>query len=207
MMTVGSETIRAWESQEHVFEKVPKESNGVVSGQDASETAIRLFRRHYDEVFRYCVHRLFNRTDAEDVTSTVFLQVVKYLPRFRGDDPQLRGWLFRIATNTINTHLRRRRKHRRLLETAAQQAVEQVVAPSPSDELARQKALLKQAMLQLKARHQTVIALRFFEKMSSAEIAEILGGSPGTIRSQVSRALVQLRKKMRTVETLVSPEV
>ena len=36
----------------------------------------QLYRMHYDGVFRYCCHRLFNRQSAEDVTSTVFFKVM-----------------------------------------------------------------------------------------------------------------------------------
>jgi len=34
----------------------------------------RLYELYYDRIFRFCVHRLFNRTTAEDVTSSVFLR-------------------------------------------------------------------------------------------------------------------------------------
>ena len=36
-----------------------------------------LYRRHYDALFKYCVHRLFDRHLAEDITSQVFLRVVE----------------------------------------------------------------------------------------------------------------------------------
>lgn len=38
---------------------------------------VQLYRRHYDTIFRYCVHRLFDRAAAEDVTSEVFLKMVE----------------------------------------------------------------------------------------------------------------------------------
>ena len=56
--------------------------------------------------------------------------------------------------------------------------------------------LLKEAMPALKPRYQTIITLRFFENLKLTEIAEILGSSPGTVRSQLARALVKLREKM-----------
>jgi RNA polymerase sigma-70 factor (ECF subfamily) len=55
----------------------------------------RLYRRHYDTVFRYCVHRLFERQAAEDVTSAVFLKVVENLGRFKGTELQFRNWLYK----------------------------------------------------------------------------------------------------------------
>jgi RNA polymerase sigma factor (sigma-70 family) len=55
---------------------------------------------------------------------------------------------------------------------------------------------VKQALLTLKPKQQTVITLRFFEKLKLTEIAEILGQNPATTRSQLSRALTSLRKKL-----------
>ena len=66
-----------------------------------------LYRRHYDAVFKYCFHRLFDRHLAEDITSQVFLRVVEKFNTFKGSEKQFRGWLFVIATNFINEHLRK----------------------------------------------------------------------------------------------------
>ena len=55
---------------------------------------------------------------------------------------------------------------------------------------------VKQALLTLKPKQQAVITLRFFERLKLTEIAEILGQDPATTRSQLSRALSSLRKKL-----------
>ena len=68
---------------------------------------VQLYRRYYDAVFRYCVHRLFERQTAEDVTSQVFLKVVENLGRFKGSERQFRNWLYKIATNAVNSYLRK----------------------------------------------------------------------------------------------------
>jgi len=62
-------------------------------------------------------------------------------------------------------------------------------------------ALLKQAVFTLRPRYQTIITLRFFENMKLTEIAGLLGTSPGTVRSQLSRALAKLRKKIKESAT------
>ena len=65
----------------------------------------QLYRMHYELVFRYCSRRLFNRHAAEDVTSTVFLKVLRKLGSFEGNSRGFRNWLYSIATNAINDHL------------------------------------------------------------------------------------------------------
>jgi RNA polymerase sigma factor (sigma-70 family) len=160
-----------------------------------------LYRRHYDPVFRYCIHRLFERQTAEDVTSAVFLKVVEKLGRFKGDEQQFRNWLYKIATNEVNNHLRHAARRNSLLERFRERAGRQTGdCRALKDESGEKLALLKQAMLTLKPRCQTIITLRFFENLKLTEIAEVLGSSPGTVRSQLARALAKLRKKMAVLQ-------
>jgi RNA polymerase sigma-70 factor (ECF subfamily) len=155
----------------------------------------KLYRRHYDVVFRYCVHRLFERQTAEDVTSAVFLKVVENLGRFRGDDRQFRNWLLKIATNAVNSHLRQVARRNRMLKAAGSRLDGQTPdCRQTTDANICKLALLKQAMMTLKPRYQTIITLRFFENMKLTEVAEVLGSSPGTVRSQLARALGKMRK-------------
>ena len=154
----------------------------------------QLYRRHYDAVFRYCVHRLFERQTAEDVTSAVFLKVIENFGRFRGSERDFRNWLYKIATNAVNEHLRKTARQNALLKTASEHVNGKVSDCGDSFE---KLAPLKQTVLALKPRYQTIITLRFFENLKLTEIAEVLGSSPGTVRSQLARALAKLRKKLR----------
>ena len=170
------------------------EDNGLVIQARSDRTAfVKLYRRHYDAIFRYCAHRLFDRAAAEDVTSEVFLKMVENFHRFRGADAQFRNWLYRIATNAVNNHLRRINRRKNLLRIVREQTNNGNVDCEESSE---RLVLLKEAVLSLKPRYQTIITLRFFENMKLIEIAEVLGGSPGTVRSQLARALAKLRTKM-----------
>ncbi|MHC4395999.1 MAG: RNA polymerase sigma factor [Planctomycetota bacterium] len=178
--------------------------DGQLIAQARSDPAAfaQLYRRHYDAVFRYCVHRLFERQTAQDVTSTIFLKVVKNFGRFRGSERDFRNWLYKIATNAVNKHLRQTAHREKLLKAAGEQAGSQSAdCKGTTDELTDKMALLKQAILTLKPRYQTIITLRFFENLKLTEIAEMLDSSDGTVRSQLARALAKLRKKLNAAET------
>ena len=163
----------------------------------------RLYRRHYDAVFRYCVHRLFERQTAEDITSAVFLKVVENFHRFKGTERQFRNWLYKIATNAVNNYLRKAARRDGLLKAAREQVNSRVAdCKGPTDASAEKLALLKQAMFELRPRYQTIITLRFFENLKLTEIAEVLASSPGTVRSQLARALAKLRKKLSAGEAV-----
>jgi RNA polymerase sigma-70 factor (ECF subfamily) len=127
----------------------------------------------------------------------VFLKVVAKFRDFKGDEQQFRNWLYRIATNEVNNHLRRARQRGRLLKFAGERlSTPMADCHVSTNESAEILALLKEAMLTLKPRYQTIITLRFFENLKLTEIAEVLGSNPGTVRSQLARALAKLRKKI-----------
>ena len=145
---------------------------------------VRLYRMHYDAIFRYCAHRLFERAAAEDVTSQVFLKVVEKFASFEGNEQRFRNWLYRIATNAVNHHLRKSVRRKKMLQCARDQID---CCSNDCGQSSEKLDLLKDAMLALKPRYQTIIALRFF--------AEVLGSSPGTVRSQMARAIAKLRDR------------
>jgi len=155
---------------------------------------VQLYRRHYDAVFRHCVHRLFERQTAEDITSQVFLKVVENLGRFKGTEQQFCNWLYRIATNAVNDHLRKAVRRKTLLKVACEQANSQDA--NNKDTSDEKLAVLREAVLSLKPRYQTIITLRFFENMRLTEIADVLACSRGTARSQLARALSKLRRRL-----------
>ncbi len=173
------------------------ENDGQLIAEARSEPAAfaRLYRRHYDAVFRYCVHRLFDKATAEDVTSAVFLKAVENFGRFKGSEQDFRNWLYKIATNAVNSHLRKTARRNGLLKAACEQTESRDDCPAAT---AEKLVLLRQAMLALKPRYQTIITLRFFENLKLTEIAEVLASSDGTVRSQLARALAKLRKKMKS---------
>jgi len=159
----------------------------------------QLYRMHYDGVFRYCCHRLFNRQSAEDVTSTVFFKVMNALKSFKGNSKEFRNWLYRIATNAVNDHLRSALKRKEAIRVVSDniRSGRHVIE---NNDLSDKKFILKQAILSLKPKHQTVITLRYFENMKLIEIAEVLDQKPATTRSILSRALDKLRKKLKAAD-------
>ena len=190
VMNVGSERLR---SVTHVDDekKIDNEARIVVRSQRDPAAFVRLYRKYYDAIFRYCVHRLFERATAEDITSEVFLKVVENFEGFSGNDVQFRNWLYRIATNAVNQHLRKSARRSGLLKIAREQASDRT---SDCEESSKKWILLRDAVLALRPRYQTIITLRFFENLKLTEIAEVLASSPGTVRSQLARALAKLRR-------------
>ena len=141
-----------------------------------------LYRLHYDNIFRYCARRLFNRHTAEDVTSIVFFKAMRTISSFKGNSRDFRNWLYRIATNAVNDHLRTAKRRADAIRNIALVHGSDHTSDGESNcELQEDLLSVKQAILTLKPKQQTVITLRFFEKMKLNEIADILGQNPATI--------------------------
>ncbi len=161
----------------------------------------RLYLRHYDAIFRYCAHRLFERTTAEDITSEVFLKMVENFHAFDGNEKQFRNWLYRIATNAVNEHIRKTTRRSAILtwvrRGSSKAGVDETVA---ADESQGNQALIKKALLMLKPEYQAIVTMRFFENMKPEEIAEVVGTSASTVRSQLSRAMEKLRKHISSAQ-------
>jgi RNA polymerase sigma-70 factor (ECF subfamily) len=177
----------------------------VARAQEDPAAFVALYRRHYDGIFRYCVHRVFDRSAAEDVTSTVFMKVVQNLPKFVHRGNGFRNWLYCIANNAVADYLRAVRQ--RAARERAASLPEGVPADDPPSLEDDEAALLRQAILKLNPRQQTIVAMRYFDGMQLTDVAAILGSSPATVRSQLSRALASLRKGLARLSPAGSREV
>ncbi len=155
-----------------------------------------LYDRFYPRVARYCLRRLYDRTVAEDVTAEVFLRVAAHFRDFPGrTEADFCRWLFRIATNAVNSHLRQYRRRGELWKAAArsrrwEQGTSQ--ASREGHELADWPAV-REAILELEERDQTILTLRFFGDCSHEEIADVVDATPGAVRTALCRVLSRLR--------------
>lgn len=125
--------------------------------------------------------------DPDDVLSEVFLQVARSLPRFRGDDDALRGWIFTIARNRAIDD-RRRRKRR---PAGSDEPVPDVAAPAAAPPVDPE---LVGALAELTPDQREVIVLRFVADLSVEEVASITKRSEGAVKSMQHRALHQLAR-------------
>jgi RNA polymerase sigma-70 factor (ECF subfamily) len=171
-------------------------SDLVVRARTDREAFGRLYDAYYPRIYRYCLRRLFVQTLAEDATSEVFLRVAAKIRHFPGaTDEDFRCWLYRIATNEVNAHVRQAKRRKVLLEAAAPSMVADAACPDRSPVDLLDWPALYRAILDLSAREQAIIVLRFYEQMSHEQIAGVLSERTATVRAALSRALGKLRRK------------
>ena len=128
-----------------------------------------------------------DRHTAEDLVQTALAKL--YLAWDRVEDRgSLDGYARRVIVNENNSLWRRPFKRR---EHATDQVPERAASDTPGG---RNDALW--ALVQTLPRKQrAAVVLRYYEELSEAETAEVLGVSVGTVKSQTSRALAALRTR------------
>lgn len=156
-----------------------------------------LFRRHYDEIYRYCARRLPGRSHAEDVTSGVFLKMVRNFHKFMGDETAFRSWLYRIACNEVNSFYRKSGREAHAMDIIRQQPTETENDPlediATEDDNAAKLTALREAMETLESPCREIVSLRFLQGLNSDQIGDILDMKPATVRSRLARALKKLK--------------
>jgi RNA polymerase sigma-70 factor (sigma-E family) len=127
-----------------------------------------------------------NRADAEDLVQAALAKT--YLAWDRIEDRRaLDGYVRRAMVNTHISWWRRRR----LEEYPTDEIPDQVVADHSGD--SDLQDTLRRAVDRLPQRMRAAVVLRYFEDMTEAEVADVLGVSLGTVKSTVSRAVAKLR--------------
>lgn len=156
-----------------------------------------LLRRHHQRIWAVCRRLAGNDADASDACQEAMVLVVRRLDTFDGRSA-FTTWVHRVATNATLDELRRRRRRpepavvqdlgtddRRSGPRVPDEGVD--FATSVADSLRLQAALTE-----LPEAFRIPVVLRDVVGHDYAEIAEILGIPPGTVRSRIARGRAQL---------------
>lgn len=170
------------------------------TGVGASVDAGRLFDEHAAFLFRV-VERLAGRGDhVEDVVQEVFLTVHRRRHELDGTR-DLRGWLYRTASNLVRHHRRGFARRRALADKLERQDIV-AEAPRPDAELdRREKTLQVRACIErLPHKQREVFVLFELEGLEGAEIAELLELPENTVWSRLHHARKRFKKAWEAAE-------
>jgi RNA polymerase sigma-70 factor (ECF subfamily) len=175
---------------------------GARAGSEASFAAI--WRELNPPLLRYL--RVVAPHDVDDVASETWATVSRTLDRFSGDETSFRAWVFVTARRRALDHFRRERR-RPSVPVAPDRLRDSVVhGRTPSDELADATSTADAiALLSTLPRDQAeVVALRVIAGLDVAEVAEVIGKRPGTVRVLAHRGLHRLARDLASYEATAS---
>ena len=144
-----------------------------------------IFERYHARIVNYLYGLVHDRELANDLAQDSFLKAYKALPRM-DDDLRLGPWLYRIAGNTAFSALRRR-KLIRWLPLLNDGLGESLQDGGAEGEIAEAEAV-ERALAKLPAKYAAPLLLHSHEGLSCNEIADILGISPGAVKTRLFRA-------------------
>jgi len=151
-----------------------------------------LYKNYSPKMYGVCLRYAGNSNDAQDILQEGFVKVFKNLPRFRGDG-SFEGWIRRIFVNTAIEHYRRKVNMYPVTENQENSVEDKDW--SALDRLALKDLL---AMIQeLSPGYRTVFNLYVIEGYTHRDIAEMLGISEGTSKSQLARAKAILQNVIK----------
>jgi RNA polymerase sigma-70 factor (sigma-E family) len=133
--------------------------------------------------------------EAEDLVQECLLKVARRWRRVRGM-AQPRAFARRILVNLALDDARGRARRRGELDGAP------AVGDGPARDLLvglETRAELIDALARLTPRQRAVLVLRYFNDLTEAQTAEVLGCSPGTVKSNASRGLARLREALAPI--------
>jgi RNA polymerase sigma-70 factor (TIGR02952 family) len=153
-----------------------------------------LYDRYVETVYRFVYYRLGDRTQAEDLTSETFLRALRRISTVHEQGRDIGAWLVTIARNLVLDHVKS--AHYRLsvpTEEIVEAHLEQAGDTTEAAALAGldQRALFEAVRL-LSPEQQESIVLRFFQGLSLAETAEIMGRNAGAVKALQHRAMQRL---------------
>lgn len=173
----------------------PEDRARTVAAAKAGDRAAfeRLIRQHERLVLATALRLLGNLEDAQDAAQEVFLKLHRNLAKVENSG-NLAGWLYKVAVNVCRDH-RRRQPRAAAMEEAADVAAADA-GPHGALAAAEQRRVLDLSLRRLSKKERAALVLRDLEGLSTAEAAAALGTSEATVRSQISKARVKVKKFM-----------
>ncbi len=163
-----------------------------------------IYREQSPAVLGYL--RARRAADPEDLLGEVFLQVVRDLPRFDGDEGAFRAWVFTIAHHRLIDAGRRARR-RPLIEPGAEVGEHHGGVGDSEEEaltsIAEQE--LTAMLARLSPDQQSVLLLRILGDLTVEQVASVIGKRPNAVKALQRRGLAALQRELEAGRNPLTP--
>jgi RNA polymerase sigma-70 factor (ECF subfamily) len=196
----------AWEmtglkrpSSSHTGALMNSSEDLIARARAGEHEAFRLIFERYAKPILSFIHEMVRERDlAEELAQETFVRAFKNLDRLR-DDTKLATWLFGIGKNVARESLRSRNKRTHDQGQLDAAEIDTVTQVSPSEQLFSKEldTAIRRALEALDDDHRLVFILKVYQQCRYHEIAEITGFSVSKVKTDLHRARVELRRRMR----------
>ncbi len=166
------------------------------AGRNSRESQKMIYSSFYGYAMAICDRYAGNQDDAMEILNDGFLKVFReihhYSPAYADVVSSFKGWLRKIMVYTSIDHFRKNQKHQVLTQLDNVVYQVQAAADDALDKISYEE-IIRSVQL-LSPGYRTVFNLFVIEGWSHDEIADHLGISTGTSKSNLSKARRQLQK-------------
>ena len=182
--------------------------NNYLSGDRSAIS--ELIDRHAKRVRSYIGMMVKDDAIADDIFQETFIKAVKVIDEGRyADSGKFLSWILRIAHNRVLDHFRREKSNRQVNESEAGYDVIGTMRfsePTAEDDIVHGEIeeTIRELITMLPDEQQEVVRLRYYDKLSFAEIAEQTDVSINTALGRMRYALINLRRMIQEKNLVLS---
>ena len=171
----------------------------IVRAQQGDNLAMEaLYQQFRTPLFNLAYRYTYNRAAAEDLLHDIFVKIFGHIHTLDREKAFV-GWIYRVAINTCLSYLRSKKTY--VSKSIPLEDIENFGSRGDND--VREKVLnkpLDEAIQTLSGKLKSVFLLHDLQGYKHEEIAEILGWSIGTSKSQLFKARMKIRKSLKNKE-------
>ncbi len=135
--------------------------------------------------------------EPEDLVGEVFVQLVRDLSRFEGDERAFRSWVFTVAHHRLLDAARSARRRPRIAPGGGIPEAAHAIGDSEAEAITTiREQQLTRMIGRLSDDQQTVILLRILGDLTVEQVAEVIGKRPGAVKALQRRGLAALEREM-----------
>ncbi|MCY1005255.1 sigma-70 family RNA polymerase sigma factor [Nannocystis pusilla] len=153
-----------------------------------------LLRRYFEALHRFFAHKVDDEVD--DLIQRTFLALVRSRQAIR-EAASFRAYVFTVARNELYHYLGARRRTREALDFGSVSVADLGTSPSGAFARRKEQAALLRGLRAIPVELQVALELHYWEGLTTAELANVLGVPQGTAKSMLRRAREQLEARLR----------
>ena len=158
-----------------------------------------VYREYYPRIISYIYSKIKDRSVSEDLTSEVFYRCYKNYETYDSQRASISTWLFVITKNLLKNYYRDRRCDMHIEEMESFELIEYV----DFDEaiyLEEINSIIEQGLMTLNQMQRDAVVMKYYQELTTREIASALKTTEGNVRVILSRALKKLRVSIEESE-------
>lgn len=162
----------------------------------------KLMKKYQERIYWHIRRMVLRHEDADDVIQNTFVKAWKGLPKFR-EEANLYTWLYRIATNETITFINanKKRQAQSIDEVSHILQAQKAEHYFSGDEI---EIKLHQAISTLPDKQKLVFNMKYFDDMKYQDIADVLGGSVGSLKASYFHAVKKIETFLKTNDIILT---